>query len=252
MLKSIKEFRGYQIKARDGDIGKVHEFLFNDEYWPIIYMVVDTGNWLSERKVLISPLEIGRPDWKTQSVPVNLTKEQIESSPDIDTDMPVSRQNEIILHKHYSWPYYWTGSGLPGTGSSVAPPAAYQPLAGDSPSDNSAQDDGSPHLRSTREVIGYRIQAHDGSIGHVEDFIVDDDVWLIRYVVIDTRNWLPGKKVMLSTQWIESIDWNKSEMVIDLPRGNIKNSPEYDPNTPVNREYEERLYDFYGRPKYWV
>lgn len=109
-----------------------------------------------------------------------------------------------------------------------------------------------PHLRSAREVIGYHIQAKNGDIGHVEDFIVDDEAWAIRYMVVDTQNWLPGKKVLVAPVWIESIHWAEAKVRVTLTRAKIKKSPEFDPAAPVNREYEDRLYDFYGRPKYWV
>ena len=114
------------------------------------------------------------------------------------------------------------------------------------------QKDNDPHLRSIKEVTGYHIQAMDDDMGHVEDFIVNDKSWTIHYVVVDTRNWLPGgRKVLISPAWIESIDWPQSRMKVDLSTEQIKESPEYDPHAPVNKEYEARLYDFYGRPKYW-
>jgi hypothetical protein len=108
-----------------------------------------------------------------------------------------------------------------------------------------------PHLRSTREVIGYHIQARDGEIGHVEDLIVEDEIWFIRYLVIDTRNWLPGRKVLVAPAWAEQVNWVERRVYLDLSRETVKNSPEFDPSMPVNREYEVRLYDYYGRPKYW-
>jgi hypothetical protein len=108
-----------------------------------------------------------------------------------------------------------------------------------------------PHLRSTREVIGYHIQARDGEIGHVDDLIVDDELWYLRYLVIDTRNWLPGRKVLVAPAWAEQVSWIERKVYIDLKRETIKNSPEFDPSMPVNREYEVQLYDYYGRPRYW-
>jgi hypothetical protein len=109
-----------------------------------------------------------------------------------------------------------------------------------------------PHLRSTREVIGYHIQATDGEIGHVEDFVLNDEIWSIYYMVVDTRNWLPGREVILSTSWIEEVDWIERHVHVNLSQEAVENSPEFDPSVPVNREYEIRLYDYYGRPKYWT
>jgi hypothetical protein len=108
-----------------------------------------------------------------------------------------------------------------------------------------------PHLRSVREVTDYRIQAADGSIGHVEDFVAQIDPWVIRYLVIDTRNWLPGRKVLLAPAWVEKVDWPARKVHLAATREVVKNSPEFDPSEPVNREYEVRLHDYYGRPLYW-
>jgi hypothetical protein len=247
MLRSIESLTGHKIQAKDGDIGKVNEFLFDDATWTIRYLVVDTGGWLSDRKVLLSPLDtISTPDWALKSFPVDLTKEQVKNSPDINVVKPVSRQQLLELHTHYGWPVYWpsvTPSGLP-----LVTPTAIQKEKEKS----SAAEKGDPHLRSTKEVNGYTIQATNGEVGHVEDFIVDDVSWIIRYMVIDTRNWLPGRKVLVAPAWIKNISWTDRKVDVDFSRESIKNSPEYDPSTPINQEYEIRLYDFYGRPKYWL
>jgi hypothetical protein len=117
--------------------------------------------------------------------------------------------------------------------------------------DAAEEQDRDPHLRSTKEVIGYHIQAVDGEIGHVEDLIVDDEEWFLRYLVVDTRNWLPGKAVLVAPGWAKRVDWVKRKVHVDLPQEAIRDSPEFDPSRPVNREYEVRLYDYYGRPHYW-
>jgi hypothetical protein len=237
MLRSVEALSGYTILARDDTIGTVDGFYFDDLYWTIRYLVVDTGTWLTGRKVLISPLAVGQPDWETHLFPVELTRNQVKNSPEIDLVKPVSRQLETELHRHYEWPAYW---------SDVSPGSTPSPQQG-APAD--LRD---PHLRSTKEVIGYDIQARDGKIGHVEDFVTDDQDWTIRYMVVDTRDWLPGRKVLVSPQWVEQILWSESDVHVDLARETIKRSPEYDPSAPVNRDYEERLYDYYGRPKYWL
>ena len=110
---------------------------------------------------------------------------------------------------------------------------------------------GDPHLRSVREVSGYHLAATDGELGHVEDFILDDETWSIRYVVIDTRNWLPGRQVLISPSWVREVDWGLRKVSVDMTKQQVKDSPEYDPKMPINREYEARLYDFYGRTRYW-
>ncbi len=263
MLKSINELNGYEVLSPDGLVGYAHDFYFDDVTWIIRYLVVDTGKWLPGRKVLVSPIVLGRPDWGSYSLPVNLTKEQIENSPDIDTDKPISRQDETKLLAHYQWPDYWQEVTPVDAGFAGMRPDTYlSAMRAAAESNQKIEEDvvektlageqtGDPHLRSTNEVLGYHIQASDGEIGHVEDFIYDDDIWTLRYMVIDTRNWLPGKKVLASPQWIEKIIWPNSEVHVNLTREEIKNSPEYDPSTPINRAYETRLYDYYGRPTYW-
>jgi len=227
MLRSVTSLAGHKIGATDGTIGKVEGFLFYDSSWIIRYLVVDTGSWLPGRKVLLSPVSLTQPITDAKILPVNLTREQIKTSPDIDTDKPVSRRAEIELHKHFDWPPYWTGSGF--AGPVMGPSSKEKEQAG-----VAAEERVGPLLRSSKEVIGYRIHATDGDIGHAEDFIFDDESWAVRYLVVDTRNWLPGKSVLIAPQRIAKISWSDSKIWIDLPKGQIKDSPRYDPSVPVN------------------
>jgi hypothetical protein len=254
MLRSVSEIMNYTLAAKDGEIGRCKDFLFDDQHWTIRYMVADTGKWLPGRKVLISPLSLEEPEWATKKFPVTLTKEQIEKSPPLDEDAPVSRLYEKKHFDYYSWPYYWAGGSIWG-----AMPYPYVPISllpeAELEKIKETQEKIHPeesHLRSVKEIHGYHIKAEDGEIGHVEDFIAADDVWTIRYMIVDTRNWLPGRKVLVSPGWIESISWAEKKVDVDLTVDAIKNGPEFDPSQPVNREYEVRLYDFYGRPKYWA
>lgn len=250
MKRSVSHLVGGTVRAKDGDLGRVEEFYFDDHKWIIRYMVVDTRRWLQGRQVLISTAASKRPIWKSRVFPVNLTKKQVRSSPSIDTDKPVSRQHEAELHDYYNWPVYW-GAGLePYAGVGYPVPTHFLPLATrerKTPFEKPAD----PNLRSTRQVTGYYIQATDGEIGHVQDFIVDDETWAIRYVVVNTQNWLPGKKVLVFPAWISRVSWDKSKVLVDLSRESVKNSPAFDPSKPVSRGYEERLFDYYGRSKYW-
>jgi len=239
MLRSAHGLFGHTISARDGEIGKVHNFLFDDQLWIVRYLVAETGGWLSSRRVLISPLAFGQPDWEQRLLPVSLSKDQVRDSPDVDTDKPVSRQQEILMNRYYGWPYYWTVEPFPVsvgfTAPSIDPTPPEQPL-------------GDPHLRSVREVIGYHILASDGEIGHVRDFIVEDRTWAVSYMVVDTGDWLPGKEVLVTPQRIDAVSWEQRQVVVALSRDRIQRSPGYDPSAPVNRGYEIRLYDYYGRP----
>lgn len=245
MLRSIESFKSYVIGAKDDELGKVNDFLFDDISWTIRYVVADTGTWLPGRKVLIAVSALSQPDWQGRTLPVDLTREQVKNSPDIDTDKPVSRQHEIELHQYYNWAPYWAGGY-----EAVAMPA---PPPGKPEAESTKQEvKGDPDLRSAREVTGYHIHATDGEIGHIEDFIISDENWIIRYMVVDTRDWLPGRRVLISPQWVTEISWEKSQVYVDITRRAVKESPDYDPTEPVNREYETRLYDYYGRPKYWI
>lgn len=245
MLRLLKEIEGYQIQAVDGVLGSAHDFLFSDQDWNIRYLVVDTGNWLPGRRVLIYTGALDQPNWSQKLFPVNLTKDAIEKSPHLDAHKPVSRQHEMELFRHYKWVPYWAPA--PG----AIPPVA--PVEGPDQVDQSGlEEETDPHLRSFREVCGYHVETADNKrTGHVEDFVVNDEDWIARYFVVDTRDFLPGKRVLLATEWAQEI-WYKERVVrFDVKENDIKEGPEFDPNLPVNRETEERLYDFYGRPVYW-
>jgi uncharacterized protein YrrD len=226
MQHSISSMIGYAIRATDGDLGKVDEFYFDDETWTIRYVVVETGNWLSGRKVLISPVAFGKTELESRTISVNLTCSKVWNSPNIDTERPINRQHEAELNEYYQWP--WRGGYGGSFGTTPLPLSDDEVLAEQEASVSGHRDD--PHLRSTREVTGYHLHATDGEIGHVEDFIVDDEDWTIRFLVVDTRNWLPGKKVLLSPQWINRVEWADSSVYFNLTRESVENSSEFNPS----------------------
>jgi len=245
MLRSARRILHYHIRAIDDEIGKVRDLYFDDRDWKVRYVVADTGRWLPGRQVLISPESIGQPEWNVRLVPglpVQLTKEQIELIPPVASDKPVSRQHEAQLASHFGWAAYWVPRFI------ATPPPSETAQTADA---EVQEDEGDSHLRSLKEVTGYHILASDGQIGHAEDVIVDTNEWAIRYVVVDTRNWLPGKRVLVAQAWVERVDWAANLLHVDLTRDLIKNAPQFDASDPINREYEGTLYDYYGRPKYW-
>ena len=246
MLIKAKTLQGYKLDSLDGELGKVTEFYFDDRHWTIRYLVADTGNWLTGRQVLISPHALFAASKEEQHIAVNLTKKQIEDSPSLESDKPVSRQFEMSYYAYYGWPQYWGGPFMWG-------PYPYIVHERDNvkkhAKDEKAWD---PHLRSTHDVGGYHIHATDGEIGHVEDFIIDDETWAIRYVIVDTRNWWPGNKVLISSKWIERVSWNESKVFVDLSRETIKKSPQYTEESLVTRDYETGLHRHYNRKGYWV
>jgi uncharacterized protein YrrD len=246
MLSNAKTLKGYKLGSLDGEIGKVKEFYFDDRHWTIRYLVADTGSWLTGRQVLISPYALSAVTSDQQHVAVDLTKKQIEDSPSLDSDKPVSRQFEADYYGYYGWPMYWGGPYAWGIHRTVV---RDHEKWKESTSGEKAWD---PHLRSTHEVTGYHIQATDGEVGHVEDFIIDDETWAIRYLVVDTRNWWPGKKVLISPEWIENVSWGESKVSLHLSRETIKRSPEYTEEFLLTREYETELHRHYNRHAYWI
>jgi len=259
MLRQTKDLLDLSILATDGAIGDVKDLYFDDESWAIRYLVVDTGSWLSSRKVLISPIAAGKPDWANMTLPVSLSREQVKNSPDIDTDMPVTRQHETANLDYYSYPYYWGGMGLwggggyptllvPGYGSAAATRAEADSAQARS---EARQRDNDPNLRSFKAVAGYHIEASDGEIGHVQGLLVDEDSWAIRYLVVSTSNWWLGHDVLVAPEWIKRVSWADRTVAVELTRDALKQAPGYDPALPLGREMEIAVYKHYGRAGYW-
>jgi uncharacterized protein YrrD len=210
-LRRTKDLHDFTIAATDADVGKVHDLYFDERDWNIRYIVVQMGELLPGRKVLISLKDLKEPIWMPLHIRVNLTSIEVETSPEIELHEPVSRQHQ---------------------------------------KGKKASDD--PHLRSAREVVGYHLMATDGEIGHVEDFLFDDEHWKIRYAIIDTSNWWDGRRVLLRPQWIKCLSWSDTKIYVDMSRKKIRNSPEWDPNQPLSREYELHLHMYHGGQPYWT
>lgn len=253
-MKRALEIRDFKIGATDGDIGRVKDFYFDDQHWALRYLVADTGRWLAGKQVLIAPYAITHLDESAKTVAVNLSKRQVESSPSIEEDLPVSREYEVRYYHYYGWPFYWSGPFLWGHAplpaahpARFAPPPETGPSVETRPVDIEAEN----HLRSIREVSSYKIEAADGDIGHIEDFLLDVEYWAVRYLILDTRNWWPGKRVLVSPQWVNSINWHTRHVLVDLDRSSIKEAPEFGGADQLSREYEERLHRHYGKEPYW-
>jgi hypothetical protein len=250
MLRSLKDLEQYTISATDGDIGWVTNFLLDDESWIVRYLIVDTSAFYNGRQVLISPISFREADWSTHRFHLALTMNKVKNSPSVDVDKPVSRQHERDYSRYYDYPYYWGESGLWGLGAK--PALLANGKWDEAPTRHGDKAYGDVHLRSAMDVRGYHIQGSDDMIGHVEDFIVDDETWEVRYIVIDTSNWWFGKKVLVAPRWASRVSWEESVVYVDMSRQAIKDSPEWNATGAVNREYETRLYDYYGRPAYWT
>lgn len=257
MLRSLQSLRGYALRAVDGEIGRVTDFYFDDEPWVVRYMVVDTGGWFGP-EVLIVPESFRRADWTGRSIDVALTQDQVRNSPSVDVHQPVSRQYESRYYAYFGFSPYWGG---PGTWAAAVPTAGAMPdgvLA--SQRAVAAVDDAerarrsaergerSPtrdsRLRSTKEVTGYHLQATDGEVGHVDDFIADDSTWAIRYIEIDTSNWIGGRSLLVPRWALRGVDWPMRQLRVGRTRDHIKNSPEH--RSEISLEDEQQLAAHYG------
>lgn len=256
MLRNAEALHKLELHASDGVIGRVKDFFFDDHYWTIRYLVVETGSWTNSRKVLIATSVVEGLDWEQELLHVKLSRDQVRASPDIDTNSPVVREQERGLHEYYGWPAYWVGAGavtgmLPGTvspgmnptlGAGIGVPV----LLSSATASLRTAPEGDPSLRSGRAVCGYHIEAIDGTVGHVEDYLFNDHNWTLDHIVIDTRNWIPGKKVIISTEWIRQVMWSESLVNVGLGRETIRNAPEFDGEVPVSDDYANNLRRHYG------
>lgn len=225
MLRHTKDIRGFKLDASDGELGKVKEFLIDDLVWRVRYLIADTGRWIPGRLVLISPTSLGVADEKSKTITVNLAKDTIKKSPSIVTDRPVSRQNEIMLADYYGWPTYWE--------------KVTRESAGD------------PTLRSSKEIIGYDVVALDSPAGKIDNIIIDDLSWDVRYMIVDTKKIGQGRKVLIALEWVTLIDEKEKKILVDVPQDMINDAPIYSPEKPINRAIEAELFDYYKKKYYW-
>ncbi|WP_321368615.1 PRC-barrel domain-containing protein [uncultured Desulfuromusa sp.] len=237
-LRKLSDLTGYGFLAQDAEVGRLEEIYFDDHYWHARYLVVKTGNWLLGRRVLLVPEVIEGIDDEEKNLWVNLTRQQIENAPPIDSEQPVSWTYQQQYYRYYDRDPYWITDSL--FNSTPAIPPFVQP-------DETIKKPENPHLRSSSEVTGYRLSAEDGDVGHVEDFIFDEQSWALRYLEIDTRNWLPGRHVLISPAWVEEVDWATQQVKVAVSRDLVNNAPEYDSSKHISREYQLALYKHYGK-----
>ncbi|MBC8012382.1 MAG: PRC-barrel domain-containing protein [Burkholderiales bacterium] len=111
-------------------------------------------------------------------------------------------------------------------------------------------------LQDLRKLIGSKLEASDGEIGHVKDFYFDDRTWMVRYLVADTGGWLTGRQVLLTPDAFGLRAFGKStqdpkSLRVTLSRQRIEDSPSIDEHQPVSRQHEVEYYQHYGWPMYW-
>lgn len=252
MLRQATELETFQVCATDGPIGRVSDFFFDDRRWIVRYFVVATGSCISRTEALISPVAMSGPDWLQRFIPIALTCGQVEQSPALDSRLLVTREHESALVHHYNWPVYWGVAGFPEVDSPEDGPNGNSPEMrkdGGGPSNDSparvlgvtARSPQGSHLRSIRAVTGHAVEATDGRVGDVADFLMDDLTWEIRYLLVDTCSGWPGKKVLIAPQWIEEVGWREAKVHVKLTREAIRGGPAYSPDQPVTPDYPGQL-----------
>lgn len=251
MLRTMDDLEDYSIGATDGTVGRVKDFYFDDERWIVRYFVVETGSWLASRKVLISTMSIHAPNWLNRLLPVSMTRQQVQDSPDIDTDRPVSRQHEMSLSGHYGYPDYWR-EGVPQDQISHPNMALAENARYAVEADALRAEHDDHHLRSCKTVTSSHIRAPDGDVGHVCGFLIDEENWTIRYLIVDTRNWWLGHQVLIAPEWIEGVSWDDHTVSVKLTRDAVRNAPPYRAKAQFDRDAETRLHEHYGLPGYWA
>lgn len=248
MFRTASQLHGLVVSAVDGEIGEVDSLLFDDVHWVVRHLVVDTGRWLPGRQVLIAPASVQSIEDDPARIGIGLTREKIEKSPGVETDRPVSRQKELELARYYGYTPY---GGIDGvvSGAYYPPAVPVPPLEGrggaaSDPAASRADDVptyGDPHLRSTRAVKGYHIEATDEAIGHIETFVVDDRTWTITHIFLDTSNWPGGHTHIIPTAWIARIDWSTMKAFLSVPAAAVRNRPEVETSTAIRADLEPLL-----------
>lgn len=255
MLVFASRLQDFQVQATDDKLGKVKDLYFDKDDWVIRYLVVDTQKWLPGRKVLVSPVGFDYVDFEDTTVNIFASKEQIKDSPSIHEHQPVTRKNEHMLNTYFGWPHYWSYFDNNRLWGEYPTPLL---LRDEAPPQEGIQltpeQEEEEKLHSVNDIkgdfTGYKIQATNGDIGHVADFLVDPENWELRYFVVDTKDWLPGKFVVLSTEWIKDIHWDTKKVVVDLPKEVIENGPFFTMDRPLTAMEEKMLHESYKKSPY--
>jgi hypothetical protein len=246
MLISLSRLKSFEPSARDGALGRLWDFMLHDRSWEVRNVVVSTATWLG-RQVVVPSEAVAVVDLDHKAVELALTRREVELSPAPESDPPVVRQQAEIYPGYYGWPSDWAGSGFVSFGSRT--PSSTMPRLPADPPLPPRRPRGDPHLRSYREVTGYHLRANDGAVGHLEDMLVDYPSFRIRYLVVDTRNFWPGKKVLMPPHFVRSLDWRRRTLTVSLWVKEITSAPPY--RGPLTRADEQRIYAHYGLNTYW-
>lgn len=259
MLFPTKKLEGIQLEATDGEIGKIKDIYFDDKKWTVRYVVADTRKWLPGRKVLLSPASLKHIPFDGESIEVNLDKETIRQSPSLEEHEPVSVRKEAELSQYYGWSPYWEGQYLWGTmghpqldGPGI-PPSMMDELEKQKAEQQEVGPGHPDHnLRSVQETAGeksgYRVFAQGHEVGHLEDFQIQQETYKLQYMIVNTGDWLDEKLRLLSTDWIEEIDWEAKMIMVNIAPDQLKQAPDYEFDHEITRDVEERLHSLYSKP----
>ena len=253
MLVKATDTTGYAIQASDGTLGTVSDLLFDDASWTVRWLVVETGNWWANHRVLIPASALGHPDMAARTVPVNLTMAQVKGSPDVDTHRPVSRQFEASAYDYYGFSPYWGTElymgGFAYWGGMVPMAPTLEMVRREDEIAQIERQNDDWHLRSVAEVSTYNIHATDGEIGHLSDVLIEDSDWSLRYLIVNTSNWWQGKEVLISPRSTQSIRWTEHLIYLGVTKDLIRTSPEYDASRPVDTAFDADMAGHYGPTK---
>ncbi|ADO78022.1 PRC-barrel domain-containing protein [Halanaerobium praevalens] len=261
MLRKLHDLKGFTVQGKKEKLGEIDDFYFDQDHLVLRYLVLDTGSWLKHETNLISTHSVLEINFDQKMVKVDIEKSQLEDSPSLAKNKPISQLEEKRIVEYFDWPGYWSEhhasdsefihAGLQQRKKLLDIKA----LDAEKAAEKNAAAEKQSNLRSLEEVTGYKIHAQDEKFGHLEDIFVDEENWLIRYFLIDTKDHIPGKSVLIAPEWIDSISWQGAEIFVDKDKKEIENAPEYEQPADqklISRGYEDLLYDHYNHHKYWL
>ncbi|MEO8029152.1 MAG: PRC-barrel domain-containing protein [Bryobacteraceae bacterium] len=234
MLRTLESILGYRLVALNGEIGKVHDFYLDEEFWRLRYLVVETGSWLDRRRVLIAPAALGSIEGERREFAVHLNRDQVQSSPDVNTDQPVSRQQEMRTNAHYGWPAYWAPDAIMIPGPILT-------------SGRVARASADPHLRSFREICSYTVDDGENAIAKVQDFVIDDSDWSVAMMIVAYGGWIDPRQVATPADRITNISWANRTITIRYSREQLEALPSFEAAAPVNKQERTVYFDYHGR-----
>lgn len=242
MLRSLNKIMNFKLQGLDKEVGSCKDFIFDDKFWVIRYLEVDTSKWLPfGGKVLICPISLSEPNWEKHQFLANLTRVDIKGCPPLDEHQPISHLYEAELFKYYGYGIYWMDVGewvCTDSPAESADASLYR-----SETKNKFEN---LHLHATNEIKGYDVHASGQNIGNIDDFILDDDNWTISYIVIDMRSWLPvGRKVLISHKCIEAVNWAEHSISVNVSAHEIKANPLFDLKRLIDLQSDSNLDKYY-------